>query len=158
MQRTSSALFAAIAGALFAGATLAQPVEPTPPPSPSENRSPTGPTGGVGTNTSRVASGAYNTAPDTGSNVDDNSRLAALLPAGVSSEAACAGFNSLEQCGAALHAAQNLNINFTDLKRKVANGERLEPAIHTLKPSVDARAEADRAQQQARADFRGPQG
>lgn len=64
------------------------------------------------------------------------------------------------QRGGSAHqnAAQNLNISFTDLKRKVEGGERLSAAIHTLKPNVDADAEARRTEDQARSDLQGPRG
>ncbi len=96
-------------------------------------------------------SGAYLTSPDARPNTADSSRLGALWPEGVSSEAACRGINSLNLCAATLHAAQNLNVSFTDLKRKVEAADRLSAAIHALKPHVDADAEARR-------DLQGPRG
>jgi hypothetical protein len=56
-----------------------------------------------------------------------------------------------------LHAAQNLNIPFADLKSHVTGGELLEGAIHACKPDADAAAAARRAQQQARSDLK-PEG
>jgi len=100
-----------------------------------------------------TAAGAYVTPSDGTSSVSDNSRLAALIPEGMTSEKACDQFNSIQLCAATLHAAQNLNIPFTDLKRKVSRGEALSAAIHTLKPEADANAEARRAKNQAMADF-----
>jgi hypothetical protein len=110
-----------------------------------------GPTG-TGQSTS---AGAYVTPQGGTSSVSDNSRLAALIPEGMTSQKACDEFNSIQLCAATLHAAQNLNIPFTDLKRKVARGEALSAAIHTLKPEVDANAEARRAKNQAMSDFSG---
>lgn len=102
-----------------------------------------------------TAAGAYVTPPGGTSSVSDNSRLAALIPEGMTSEKACDQFNSIQLCAATLHAAQNLNIPFTDLKRKVSRGEALSAAIHTLKPDADANAEARRAKNQAMSDFSG---
>jgi hypothetical protein len=142
-------------GLLACGAAVAlaaQPVDPGPPP---------GSTDPSATHTTPDAaggSGSYITAPNSRTNTSDNSRLAALLPEGVSSEAACRGINSLSLCAATLHAAQNLNISFTDLKRKVEAGDRLSAAIHTLKPNVDADAEERRAQDQALSDLQSPRG
>ncbi len=87
-----------------------------------------------------------------------STRLAALVPAGMSLEDACSGFKNLGQCSATLHAAQNLSIPFADLKGKVTGGESLGSAIHSLKPETDAKGEAGKAQKQAREDMRAPQG
>jgi hypothetical protein len=83
-------------------------------------------------------------------------RLAAIVPSGMTSEQACAEFSSLEQCATALHLAQNLNIPFTDLKSKLKSGERVSAIIHDAKPQADPKLEISRAQDQARADL-GPQ-
>jgi hypothetical protein len=85
--------------------------------------------------------------------VADNTRLAALVPASLSPEDACRGFRDLSDCSAALHASQNLNIPFADLKDRLVSGQPLPAAIHAFKPSVDARREAQRAQRQAREDL-----
>lgn len=52
----------------------------------------------------------------------------------------------------ALHAAQNLNIPFPDLKSKLTGGQKLGAAIHDLKPDANARREARKAEEQARSD------
>jgi hypothetical protein len=93
-----------------------------------------------------------------GDNAVDDGRLAAVLPRGVSSQEACRGLKSLDLCAATLHAAQNLSIPFAELKRQVAAGQGLDAAIHTVKPSADASAEATRAREQARQDMRAPGG
>ncbi|MBS0377056.1 MAG: hypothetical protein JSS29_01110 [Proteobacteria bacterium] len=84
--------------------------------------------------------------------------LAALVPPGITPSEACNGFNSVQLCAATLHAAQNLNLNFSDLKHKVAPGESLGAAIHTLRPQADAAAEERRAKAQALQDLQSPQG
>ncbi len=83
-----------------------------------------------------------------------NTRLAALVPAGLTPEDACRGFKDLSECSAALHVAQNLNIPFADLKDRMTAGQSLGTAIHALKPKADSRREAQRAEEQAREDLR----
>ena len=83
-----------------------------------------------------------------------NTRLAALVPAGLTPEDACRGFKELAECAAALHVAQNLTIPFADLKDRMTSGQSLGTAIHGLKPKADSRREAERAEEQARQDLR----
>lgn len=83
-----------------------------------------------------------------------NTRLAALVPTGLTPEDACRGFKDLSECSAALHVAQNLNIPFADLKDRVTSGQSLGTAIHALKPKADSKREAQRAGEQAREDLR----
>ena len=82
-----------------------------------------------------------------------NTRLAALVPAGLTPEDACRGFKDLSECSAALHVAQNLNIPFADLKDRMTSGQSLGTTIHALKPKADSRREAQRAEEQAREDL-----
>jgi hypothetical protein len=84
----------------------------------------------------------------------EGTHLAALLPQGMSQQEACEGIKTTDECAAMLHAAQNLNIPFADLKSHVTGGEPLEGAIHACKPDADAAAEARRAEQQARSDLK----
>jgi hypothetical protein len=131
-----------------------QPGSPSPsdgaPPPPSSNPSVTWtqqPISGNSTATSLPNSMAPNAAgPDTD--------LAALLPHGMSQQEAYEGIKTTNECAAMLHAAQNLNIPFADLKSQIAAGQQLEGAIHAIKPDVDAAAEARRAEQQARSDLK----
>ena len=88
------------------------------------------------------------------SSASANTRLAALVPAGLTPEDACRGFKDLGECAAALHAAQNLNIPFADLKDRMSSGQSLGTAIHALKPKADSRHEVQRAEEQARLDLR----
>lgn len=89
---------------------------------------------------------------------DQQTRLAAVLPAGMSSQQACQGFSSADDCATALHTAHNLNLPFDQLKEKVTAGTQLEAAVHELKPDVDAKGAVERARQQARSDSETPQG
>lgn len=88
------------------------------------------------------------------SSASANTRLAALVPAGLTPEDACRGFKDLGECSAALHAAQNLNIPFADLKDRMTSGQSLGTAIRALKPKADSRREVERAEEQARQDLR----
>jgi hypothetical protein len=95
------------------------------------------------------------TAADThASTAAGNTRLAALVPAGLTPEDACRGFKDLTECSTALHVSQNLNIPFADLKDRVTAGQSLGTAIHALKPKADSRRETERAAEQAREDLR----
>jgi hypothetical protein len=85
-------------------------------------------------------------------------RLAAVTPPGMSTEEACMGFKSISACAAAMHAAQNVSVPFGDLKSKLTSGQKLDAAIHALKPGVNAPEEASRAENQARSDVTAPQG
>jgi hypothetical protein len=85
-------------------------------------------------------------------------RLAAIVPEGMSAQEACTGFKSVEECVATLHVSQNLSIPFPDLKSKVTGGAKLGAAIHQLKPDANVKAELRKAQEQARSDTRSPQG
>jgi len=87
-----------------------------------------------------------------------STRLAALVPSGMSAQEACAGFRTVEECAATLHAAQNLNIPFEDLKSRVTGGTKLAAAIHQLKPDANVKAEVRKAAEQARSDTRSPPG
>jgi hypothetical protein len=95
---------------------------------------------------------ATGASPETG---PPSSHLAALVPAGMTTQEACTGFKSVKDCAAALHASQNLSIPFEDLKGKMTGGQRLGAAIHTLKPEANARTEAKRAEGQAEGDVHG---
>ena len=86
--------------------------------------------------------------------VSGNTRLAALVPAGMTAREACTGFKDVAECSAALHVAQNLNIPFPDVRDRVLGGQTLEATVHALKPSANAHVEVHRAEQQASADLR----
>ena len=98
------------------------------------------------------------TAQSSVSSAAQNTRLAAIVPAGMSAQEACSGFRSTDECAATLHASQNLGIPFTDLKAKVTGGQKLGAAIKELKPDANVKSEVRKAEEQARADARSPQG
>lgn len=82
-------------------------------------------------------------------------RLQTMLPAGQTTEGAAAGFKNTGQFIAAVHAANNLNIPFDQLKAKMTGSEKLSlgKSIKQLKPEADSKAEEKRAQKQAQADL-----
>src|ERR1700730_17552390 len=86
-----------------------------------------------------------------------STRLAAIVPSGMSAQEACAGFRRVDECAATLHASQNLSIPFPDLKSRVTGGAKLGTAIHQLKPDANVKAELRKAEEQARSDTRTPQ-
>jgi hypothetical protein len=92
--------------------------------------------------------------------LSQNTKLAAnlekLLPTGTTAQEACGGFKSLGGCVSAVHVAHNLGIPFADLKPKVTGSAALSlgKAIHALRPDADAKAEARKAEGQAREDLR----
>jgi hypothetical protein len=98
------------------------------------------------------------TAQSSLSSASENTRLAAIVPAGMTTQEACTGFRSTDDCAAALHASQNLGISFTDLKSKVTGGQKLGEAIKELKPDANVKSEVRKAEEQARADVRSPAG
>ena len=83
--------------------------------------------------------------------------LAKITPllGGMSLKDAASGFRSEEQFIAALHAAKDLGVSFTDLKAEMTGPEHdnLAQAIHDLKPAIDAKASAKTAAGEARADI-----
>jgi len=83
------------------------------------------------------------------------SRLQAMLPAGETTESAAAGFKNTGQFIAAVHAANNLNIPFDQLKARMTGSEHLSlgKSIQQLKPGADSKAEEKKANKQARAEL-----
>ena len=80
--------------------------------------------------------------------------LANLLPPGTNLADASKGFKNLGQFVAAVHVSHNLDIPFAELKSKMASGENLGQAIGDLKPDVNAKGEAKKANKQARETLR----
>jgi len=86
-------------------------------------------------------------------------KLQKLLPEGTTPQQFCDGFKTLGGCVSAMHAAKNLDIPASDLKTKIADAkskkepDKLESAIHELKPNVDAKGERKKAQKQAERDI-----
>ena len=82
-----------------------------------------------------------------------SSRLAGMLPSGMTVPAAAAGFKNEGQFIATLQASKNTGIPFTELKDRVTAGESLGSSIHALKPSVSeatAESSAKEAEEQAK--------
>jgi hypothetical protein len=82
-----------------------------------------------------------------------SSNLQRLLPTDTNIQDAAKGFDHLGQFVAAVHVSHNLDIPFDQVKGEMMNGSSLGEAIHKLKPNVDARQEAIKANQQALDDM-----
>jgi len=82
-------------------------------------------------------------------------KLTPLLPTGMTLADAAKGFRNEGQFIAALHAAKDLGVSFTDLKNEMTGSEHdsLGQAIHDLKPTADAKGSAKTAEGEARADI-----
>ena len=83
-------------------------------------------------------------------------RLTPLVPSGMTLDQAAAGFKNQGQFIAALHVSKNLNIPFAQLKAEMTgtDHDKLGQAIHELKPTVDSKAAAKTAEQEAKADVK----
>jgi len=165
MKRVNS-LLAAAAALSLAGLACAQPPDPPSQPSQpysSEQPMPAHPSTPAQTQPDPSAADQATAAEPSqappaqagtaGPPASPSTRLAAIVPSGMTPQEACLGFDSVAQCAATLHAAQNLNLPYPGLKSKVTGGQNLAAAIHDLKPSADAKAEARKAVDQARADL-----
>jgi hypothetical protein len=84
-----------------------------------------------------------------------SSKLATLLPTGMTAEQACSGFKRMGDCGAAIHVSHNLEIPFSDLKKKLTSDDAqpLADIIPLLKPVMNAKKEAKKAENQADRDL-----
>ena len=84
-------------------------------------------------------------------------KVQSQLPAGMTVQDASLGFRNLGQFVAAVNVSNNLGIPFAELKSRMtgANPMSLGQAIHTLRPTVDAKAESRTAQRQAEAMIAG---
>jgi len=98
-------------------------------------------------------------------------QLQAVLPPRTNLKDACAGFKSLSDCVASLHASHNLQIKFNCLKWDVTGAKPagdvkscaapskdkaidLSKAIRELKPDAHSRTEARNAEKRAREDIK----
>jgi hypothetical protein len=82
-------------------------------------------------------------------------KLTPLLPPNTTLADAADGFKNQGQFIAALHAAKDLGVSFTDLKAEMTGPEHdsLGQAIHDLKPTADAKSAAKTAEHEAHADI-----
>ena len=157
MKRSTSLLTAtaALGLAVFAQTVAAQTspgaAQPTDPSTPSTQPAPSA--------EQSIPSPEPTTSTTSAAPAQQGTRLAAIVPSGMSTEEACTGFKSVRECATALHAAQNCNVPFADLKSKLTGGQKLGAAIHDLKPEANAKQEARKAEEQARSDTQvAPQG
>jgi hypothetical protein len=83
-----------------------------------------------------------------------HARIKPVLARGTKLPLAVEGFTSAEQFATIAHAARNTQVPFILLKHRVLmEGQSLEEAIAASRPDVDARSEAQRARQEAKADI-----
>ncbi len=121
--------------------------------------------GGSGANSSGSMAGSHANAKSTASggtiasritaNNGLDSKVQALLPAGMTLEQASAGFKNMGQFLAALHVSHNLNIPFADLQKEMTGGKSLGQAIQTLSPNQtksEVSASVKTAEAQAKQD------
>jgi hypothetical protein len=89
-------------------------------------------------------------------NTQLSTKMQGLLPSGTNLQQASAGFKNMGQFVSAVHVSHNLNIPFDQLKTKMTGDHSLSlgKAIHELKPDVDAKAEAKKAEHQASQDLK----
>jgi hypothetical protein len=82
-------------------------------------------------------------------------KLTPLLPPNTTLADAAKGFKNQGQFIAALHAAKDQGVSFTDLKAEMTGPEHdsLGQAIHDLKPAADGKAAAKTAEHEAHADI-----
>lgn len=81
-------------------------------------------------------------------------RAKAVLNPGTKIDIAAADFRTAEEFMTVAHAARNTKVPFMVLKHRVLNEQRtLADAIHESNPNLDAKAEAQRARDAARADL-----
>jgi hypothetical protein len=83
-------------------------------------------------------------------------KVTPLLPAGTTLADAAKGFHSEGQFIAALHAARDLNVSFDAIKTELTGSpkDNLSQAIHDVAPTVDAKAAAKTAAQEAHSDIK----
>jgi hypothetical protein len=82
-------------------------------------------------------------------------KLQPLLPQGMEIQVAAKDFKKMEVFAAALHAARNIGIPFEQIKARMILMDNLAKVIHTLDPTADAKAEARKAEAQAKEDLKG---
>ena len=82
------------------------------------------------------------------------SRLALLLPQGMTLDQAAMGFRNQGQFIAALYVSKNLGIAFADLKTQmVTDHKSLGQAIQVLRPTTNTSTDVELAETQARQDI-----
>jgi hypothetical protein len=86
-----------------------------------------------------------------------SSKVQTLLAEGTNVQDAASGFKNLGQFVAAVHISKNLDIPFDQLKGKVAGGDSLGKALHTLNPNLshkEIKSEVKKGKHQAKEDIK----
>lgn len=86
-----------------------------------------------------------------------SAKLKEMLPTDLTPQQACTGFKTLEQCVITIHAAQNLKLNFSELKAKTTGKHSIsiEKGIEQMATQANAKEEVKRAKKQASEDMKG---
>ncbi|MGH9777503.1 MAG: hypothetical protein ACRD5I_03755 [Candidatus Acidiferrales bacterium] len=121
---------------------------PSPPPRPETQRAP------ESKGKAEEAGARKTTSQQLAQNPKLSARLEKLLP-GTNVHEAAGGFKSVGQLVAAAHVSNNLGIPFAQLKSTMVGPpeKSLGEAIHQINPDVDAKAEAKKAEKQAKKDM-----
>lgn len=124
------------------------PQHPSPPPRPETQRAP------ESKGKPEQAAERKTTSQQLAQNPKLWARLEKLLP-GANLQEASSGFKNVGLFVAAAHVSNNLNIPFDQLKSTMIGPpeKSLGEAIHELKPDVNAKVEAKKAQKQAKKDM-----
>lgn len=124
------------------------PQHPSPPPRPETQRAP------ESKGKPEQAGARKTTSQQLAQNPKLSARLEKLLP-GANLQEASSGFKNVGLFVAAAHVSNNLNIPFSQLKTTMIGPpeKSLGEAIHQINPDVDAKAEAKKAQKQAKKDM-----
>ncbi len=124
------------------------PQHPSPPPRPETQRAP------ESKGKPEEPGARKTTSQQLAQNPKLSARLEKLLP-GANLHEAAGGFKSVGQLVAAAHVSNNLGIPFAQLKSTMVGPpeKSLGEAIHQINPDVDAKAEAKRAEKQAKKDM-----
>ena len=76
------------------------------------------------------------------------------LPEGADLRESASGFRNLGDFVSAVHASNNLQIPFREVKARMVNGGSLGSAIAALRPEIDSQIEARKARAAAHAELR----
>ncbi|MGH9787931.1 MAG: hypothetical protein ACRD4U_04405 [Candidatus Acidiferrales bacterium] len=130
------------------GGKPSAPQHPSPPPRPETQRAP------ESKGKPESAGERKTTSQQLAQNPKLSARLEKLLP-GANVQEAASGFKSVGQFVAAAHVSNNLGIPFAQLKSTMMGPpeKSLGEAIHQINPNVDAKAEARKAEKQAKKDM-----
>jgi len=131
------------------------PQRPSPPPRPETSRPPDTPRAPESKGKPEQAGERRTASQQLAANPKLSERLKGLFPEGTDLQLAADGFRNVGLFVAAARVSHNLNIPFDQLKSTMMGPpeKNLGAAIHELKPDADAKAEARKAEKQAKKDM-----